>query len=53
MAATLEEWSAKEAGRIARIALCVPEAMRGEYIALKMVEALCRLSNEGRARSSE
>lgn len=40
MAETAEEWSAKEAGRIARIALCVPESMRAEFIARKMVEAL-------------
>lgn len=44
MADTREEWSAKEATRISRIAMCVPETLRGEYIAQMMVEALCRLT---------
>jgi hypothetical protein len=46
MAATIEEWSNKEARRIARIALCVPEPLRGEYIARKMVEAIQARADE-------
>ena len=39
MAETREEWSAKEARRISRLAMCVPEPMRAEYIAHMMVNA--------------
>lgn len=36
----IEEWSAKEARRIARVARCMPETMREQYIAQRMVEAI-------------
>jgi len=44
----LEAWADKEAGRIARIALCVPEELRAEFIARKLVEAI-----EGRKPSGD
>ena len=43
MAETREQWSAKEAKRISRIAMCVPESERAEFIAHMMVNALCEL----------
>lgn len=46
MSFTVEEWANREAGRIARIALCVPEELRGAYIARKMIEALTELVSQ-------
>ena len=40
MTNTTEEWSAKEARRIVRMAQCMPETMRGQYIAQRMAEAI-------------
>jgi hypothetical protein len=40
---SLKAWCNKEAWRIAQIALCVPEELRGEYIALRMTEGLLKL----------
>ncbi|MGZ3171709.1 MAG: hypothetical protein ACXWJC_01335 [Croceibacterium sp.] len=37
----MKEWSIKEAKRITRIAQFMPEAMREEYIAHHMAEAIC------------
>ena len=40
---TVEQWSAEEAQRIVRIAHCMPEHMRADYIAQSMVEAIGEL----------
>lgn len=53
MADNLEEWSAREARRISRIAMCVPEALRAECIAHMMVGALNSLSLEQRATEAD
>lgn len=42
MTNTIEEWSAKEADRIVRLTRSMPEDMQAEYLAQKMLEALCR-----------
>ncbi len=42
----IHAWSAKEVARIARIALCVPEGLRGEYIAREMAETLAEFATQ-------
>ena len=51
MIETVQEWSVSEARRIALVAQCIPEDMRGEYIAQSMVEAISEFVDLARTES--